>query len=160
MNRYFLILTLLITTFSVQAQFDAVKKNVGQKSIQDRYYDYLKTKGYGPEIDKDGDLKFLYNNRSYYITIDINDKNFFRLARIANLKLDSPAQITNAEKVCHQVTRDVKVAKVYWSKGQIWVSSEQILPDPSDFETIFDRTLKLTESAYLKFIQDWKAATD
>ena len=157
MNRYFLILALLIISFSVQAQFNAVKKNMEQKPMQDRYVAYLNDLGYSPEIDKDGDIKFQYNDRSYYITIDIKDKQFFRIARLANLRLSEPSSISKVEKICHQVTRDAKVTKVYWSNGQIWASSEQLVAKPEDFEAIFERTLKLTELAYLKFSTAWKA---
>ena len=152
---YFFILFLLIS-YSSQAQFNAVKKSIGQKSAQDRYLSHLESKGYSPEVDKDGDIMFTYNNQRFYITIDQKDQNFFRVARLANLNLKTQANIDLAKQICHDVTKDLKVTKVYWSNGQLWASSEQILPAPEDFEKILDRTLKLTESAYKRFVKDWK----
>lgn len=101
-------------------------------------------------------MKFQYNERTYYITIDNDDPDFFRVARLANLKLSDPAEITQAKELCHQVTRDVKVTKVYWLKGVIWTSSEQIMANPNDFESTFARTMRLTDSAYTKFVEAWK----
>jgi len=155
-TRFYFFILFTFVTFSTQAQFSSVKKSLGQKSLIDRYVDFLTEEGYGPEVDDDGDVKFQYNERTYYITIDNDDPDFFRVARLANLKLSDPAKITQAKEICHQVTRDVKVAKVYWLKGVIWTSSEQIMANPDDFESIFARTMRLTDSAYTKFVQAWK----
>ena len=154
--RYYFLAFFLCLAFSTQAQFNSVKKSLSQKPLQDRYVDFLTEEGYSPEIDSDGDVKFQYNERTYYITIDNDDPDFFRVARLANLKLSDPAEITQAKEICHQVTRDAKVAKVYWLKGVIWTSAEQIMANPDDFESIFARTMRLTDSAYTKFVETWK----
>ena len=154
--RYYFFILFLLISFSTQAQFNAVKKSIGQKSAQDRYVSHLESKGYAPEVDKDGDIMFTYNDKRYYITIDQKDPEFFRVARLANLNLKTQANIDLAKQICHDVTKDLKVTKVYWSNGQLWASSEQILPAPEDFEKILDRTLKLTEGAYQRFVKDWK----
>lgn len=148
-------LLLISTTFSVSAQFDA-QAQISKKLTQDKYVAFLNNKGYSPEVDSDSDIKFSYNNRSYYITIDEKEESFFRLARLANLRLESNTDIAQAKEICHDITREVKVAKVYWLKGVIWVSSELLMPDKESYETIFDRCLKLTESTYLKFVKQWK----
>lgn len=153
--RLFLIILLTGITFSVSAQFDA-QTQIKRKLTQDRYMAFLNDKGYSPEVDSDGDIKFTYNSRSYYITIDNEEDRFFRLARLANLKLESTTEITRAREICHDITQDVKVAKVYWLKNIIWVSSELLMPDKGSYELIFDRCLELTESAYLKFVKEWK----
>ncbi|OEK02237.1 hypothetical protein BFP97_12235 [Roseivirga sp. 4D4] len=157
MIRLFFILVFLGSASLAQAQFD-VQEKLEKKIIQDKYVAFLTDKGYSPEVDSDGDVKFTYKERSYYITIDMKDKNFFRLARLANLKLDSESQITKAKEICHEITQDVKVAKVYWLKGVVWTSSEIVLENPDDYSAIFDRVLRLTESAYLKFVKRWKDA--
>lgn len=155
MIRLFFALLFLGSVSMAHAQFD-VKEKLEKKIIQDKYIVFLKDKGYSPEVDSDGDIKFTYNERRYYITLDMKDKNFFRLARLANLKLDSDSDITKAIKICHEITRDVKITKVYWLNGQLWASSEIILEDPDEYAAIFDRVLRLTESAYLKFEKRWK----
>ncbi len=153
--RLLFTLLLISLTFSVRAQFDA-QAQIKRKLTQDRYMAFLNNKGYSPEVDSDGDIKFTYKNRSYYITIDDKEDRFFRLARLANLKLESTTEITRAKEICHDITQDVKVAKVYWLKNIIWMSSELLMPDKESYELIFDRCLELTESAYLKFVKEWK----
>lgn len=155
MPRILFTFLLLGIITSASAQSD-IETQVQKKIIQDRYVNFLTGKGYSPEVDSDGDVKFTFNERTYYITIDMEEKNFFRIARLANLKLDSEADITKAINICHEVTKEEKVAKVYWINGTIWTSSEIILKDPNDYLAIFDRVLRLTESAYDKFVELWK----
>ena len=154
--RLYFLLFFSLLTISAKAQFESVKEGLTQKPLQDQYVSYLNTKGYNPEIDQDGDIKFTYNNKRYYITLDVKDPEFFRVARLANLKLTTPANITRAKEICHDLTKDLKVTKVYWLNGQIWCSSEQYLADPEDYQDLFDRTLKLTESAYNQFVKAWQ----
>lgn len=155
MTRLLFTLCLISSTFSAYSQFDA-ETQIKKKLIQDKYLAFLNEKGYSPEVDEDGDVKFQYNERNYYITIDIKDESFFRLARLAGLTLENETDITEAKEICHNVTQDVKVAKVYWLKNTIWVSSELLMPDKDSYEEVFDRCLRLTESAYLKFVEQWK----
>lgn len=154
MKRLFITLLLINTAFSVNAQFDA-ETQLKKKLVQNKYMEFLTARDYSPEVDGDGDIKFTYNERTYYITIDMEDENFFRMARLANLKLSDESEILKAKEICHNVTLDVKVAKVYWLKGVIWTSSELLMPDKDSYEAIFDRCLTLTEKAYLRFVKDW-----
>lgn len=156
MTRFLLTFLFLGAVTIAHAQTD-IETQLSKKIIQDRYVNFLTGKDYGPEIDEDGDIKFTYNERSYYITIDMNEKAFFRIARLANLKLDSEAEITKAKNICHEVTRDEKVAKVYWINGTVWTSSEIILSDPKEYLKVFDRVLELTERAYESFVEKWQA---
>ncbi|MBO3699015.1 hypothetical protein [Roseivirga sp. E12] len=155
MIRLCFTLLFLGSALVAHAQFD-VKQQLEKKIIQDKYVSFLTDKDYSPEVDEDGDVKFKYKERTFYITIDMEDKNFFRLARLANLKLDSESEITKAKNLCHEVTKDAKVAKVYWINGVIWTSSEIVLQEFDDFTSIFDRVLTLTDKAYLKFVKLWK----
>ncbi|MFY0593505.1 hypothetical protein [Roseivirga sp.] len=155
MIRLLFILLFLGSATIVHAQFD-IEQKLGKKIIQEKYVSFLTEKGYSPEVDTDGDIKFTYEDRTFYITIDMNDKKFFRIAKLANLELDTESQRIKAIKICHDVTRDSKVAKVYWLKNVIWTSSEILLEDQDDFKSIFDRVMKLTNDAYLKFVNVWK----
>lgn len=155
MIRLFSTLFFLSSATFAFAQFN-IEEQLQKGIIQDKYVSFLTEKGYSPEVDTDGDIKFTYEDRTFYITIDMKDKKFFRIAKLGNLELDSESQIAKAINLCHQVTRDTKVAKVYWLKNVIWASSELLLEDQDDFKSIFDRVVKLTEDAYLKFVELWK----
>ncbi len=157
MTRLFICLLLLGSVSLAHAQFD-IEDKLAEKAIQGNYVTFLTGKGYSPEVDSDGDIKFTYNERIYYITIDSEEKSFFRIARLAGLELSTEEEITKAKKICHDITKDTKVAKVYWLKNTLWVSSEIILDDSQDYMGIFDRVMTLTESAYVKFVELWKAS--
>jgi hypothetical protein len=139
----------------MQAQFD-VETSIKKKLLQNKYVEFLNGKGYEPKVDEDGDVKFRYNNRSYYITLDMKETDFFRLALLSRLELTSEEDKDEVYRICHDLTKEVKVAKVYWLNNTLWVSSELLLADPDDYSGIFDRGLTLTEEAYLKFVREWK----
>ncbi len=157
MTRLFFSLLFLGTVSLAHAQFD-IEEKLAKKVIQDNYVSFLTGKGYSPEVDIDGDVKFTFNERTYFITIDMKEKTFLRIAKLAGLELSTEEEITKAKKICHDITKDTKVAKVYWLNNTIWVSSEIILEDPQDYMGIFDRVLGLTEAAYVKFVELWKAS--
>lgn len=155
MRRFLPLLLFLFLTAPLSAQFSSIKNATTKNKLAVRYSDYLSSKGYEPEIDEDGDIKFTFKEKTFYVTLDKNDEKFFRIARIANLSLESESKINRAKIISHDLTKDKKVAKVYWSNGQIWASSEQLLADTDDFKKIFDRTLRLTEDIYNQFVKEW-----
>ena len=75
MKSIFFLIFLLVSFFA-SAQFNA-EQQLSKKIRQDKYVTFLNEQGYTAEIDKDEDVKFDHNNRSYYLTIDEKDKRFF-----------------------------------------------------------------------------------
>lgn len=154
-----LIVTLLfLSCISLSYGQSDSAEELEKKIIQDKYVSFLTGKGYEPQIDEDGDVKFTYNDKIYYVTIDMNEKTFFRIALLATLNLDSEEEITKVKSICHEVTKEEKVAKVYWINNTVWTSSEIILKDAGDYMNIFDRVLNLTERAYDSFLELWSAS--
>lgn len=164
--RQYNLLTILILTFSLsgfhfsaQAQTDTDQEK-RMKFQRESYVAFLEYKGYGPEVDSDGDVKFTFNERSYYLTIDKKDDKFFRIMRIANLKLDDEASISQVYKICHDLTQDLKVTKLYWYNSMVWASTELLVSDPTAFGGIFDKAMELTEDSYDRFVQEWNARSN
>ncbi len=129
-SRYYFLISFLILSLSTQAQFGAVKNALNQKPQQDQYITFLTDNGYNLDVDKDGEVKFTYEGKTYYLTIDQKDPNIFREARIANLSLSSEANINQAKQICHDITKDAKMTKVYWSNRQIWPHQSRLLRLP------------------------------
>ncbi|MBO6659932.1 MAG: hypothetical protein JJ862_03495 [Roseivirga sp.] len=151
MIKRLLFLGLLFCTFMAQGQSEDV-----QKELQNRYLGYLIREGYDPEIDADGDVEFTYNDNNYYLTIDESEKEFFRIARIARLELTEESDINRVKIICHDITKEKKVTKVYWFNNNIWVSSELLFSDSDGFEGIFERAMELTEKSFDEFVTQWK----
>lgn len=150
-----ILICLLITclSFLSLAQEETSQEKL---ELQNRYKAFLAGKGYSPEIDSDGDVKFRYNDRNYYITLHEGDEKFFRIATIGKLTLTSEESINQVYAICHDITKDVKISKVYWLDDYLWTSTELLLNNPDDYIGIFDRGLEETEKAYLKFVTAWK----
>ncbi|NVK86416.1 MAG: hypothetical protein HWE21_18955 [Cytophagia bacterium] len=149
MIRALLTFTFIVCAFAAQSQEDVTKK------LQNRYLGFLIREGYDPEIDDDGDVEFTYNYETYYITIDANDENFFRIARLESLPLTEKGEIDRAIRICHDITKEKKVAKIYWRNDVIWTSTELLFADADGFEGIFDRAMELTEQVYDEFEEKW-----
>lgn len=153
------LICLLFTCFSILI-FAQEETSPEKLELQNRYKAFLAGKGYDPEIDSDGDVKFMYNDRRYYITLHEGDAKFFRIATIGKLTLTSEESINQVYSICHDITKDVKISKVYWLDDYLWTSTELLLNNPDDYIGIFDRGLKETEKTYLKFVTAWKNRGD
>ncbi len=159
MQRLLVLLFLFVFSVASHAQEEEAVRSTPSwvSNAQKEYVSFLSSKGITAEIDKDGDVKFTYNDKSYFITIDRKDQNFFRLMRVANLKITDEAKKAQVYRICHDLTQDLKVTKVYWYNSMLWASTELLVNGPNDFKGIFDRAIKYTQEGYDKFVKEWQA---
>lgn len=89
-------------------------------------YDALTWEGFRPEIDQDGDVKFKWEGRLYFLRLDEDDQSFIRVCAI-NI---APAlnHIELAHRCCNEVNANIKIAKAFTiDKGGrpvVWVNAE------------------------------------
>jgi hypothetical protein len=104
---------------------------------------YLKQQGYVPEVDEDGDIKFKYEGKTYYIIVDEDDPEFFQIVYPYFWEMESSAELQKAKSVISSVNRTTKVAKIYLTRDEddASISGEVFLKKPEDFKEIFSRLL-------------------
>jgi hypothetical protein len=125
---------------------------LSKADLQSIYVDYLRTEGYGPSIDSDGDVLFKVEGRSYYIIVHEDDLEYFEIYYGIDISATEEQQTVIA--AANYANRSTKVAKTYISsngttaviQGAIFVN------EPEDFKFVFSRLLSTIKKARDDFI--------
>ncbi|MDR2529673.1 MAG: hypothetical protein LBD04_11785 [Synergistaceae bacterium] len=129
---------------------------LGEESpLANMYVEYLKSEGYSPEVDKDGDVVFKYEGRTYYIGIDDDDPEFFIVVYPNFWEIESDAEKELALEIARKVTDTKKLAKVHLS-GQgtnVSVRAGTLLKEPEDFKHVLPRMLNAIAIARQEFVK-------
>lgn len=116
-------------------------KELTQKDLQKMYTDYLKSEGFSPEIDEDGDVRFKFEGKTYFIAVDAEDTECFRVV-LANIwEIESEEERDKVRLAMDHCNATAKVTKAYMVKDNVWVSIETFIAKPEDFKAIFKRSL-------------------
>jgi hypothetical protein len=115
------------------------------------YSDYLRTEGYAPEVDKDGDIIFKYEGHVYYILISEDDDIYFNLLFPNFWSIENDSERMKVEKASLHATADTKVAKVYPVRDNVWAKIELFCSPPESFKTVFPRSMSALQSAVQTF---------
>ena len=112
------------------------------------YIDFLKGEGYGPTLDKDGDVQFKYEGKSYYIDVNDDDR-YFRLVFPAFWSIDSEEELARVLIACDHATNATKVVKVatIGKHKDVSAGAEIFLSEPGDFKAVFQRCLNAIQGA-------------
>ena len=131
------------------------REAVAEGKLPDMYAEYLKSEGYSPKIDQDGDVLFKYEGRTYYIPIDEDDPEFFIVVYPNFWEVESNAEKELALKIAHKVTDTTKMAKVHLnSQGtNVSIRTGTLLKNPDDFKHVLPRMLNAIANARQEFIE-------
>ena len=106
-------------------------------------------------IDKDGDVVFKRDGKTWIIFIDDADPTFFRIALPNFWPIEDEDERQRAFAACSHASCAVKVAKVFVVNDNIWASAELLLPD-GDWTAIFDRCLDTLDLVVSSFISQMR----
>ena len=117
------------------------------------YVDYLTKEGYRPTVDSDGDVVFMHGGGTYYIDIDTNDPQYFRLVFPNFWEIESADELARVMVAANYATMCTKVAKIYVrSDGQNTVASiEMFLAKPEQFREVFHRAMSALQASLINF---------
>jgi hypothetical protein len=125
---------------------------VSKQYMQNMYSQFLRSEGYMPELDKDGDVLFKVEGLIYFIQVFEDDPEHFRLvlANIWPVKSEYEKQQVLAA-ANHANTRS-KAAKITLVDDNVWVSIEQFVAQPEDFKATFRRCLSALQNGMRTFV--------
>jgi len=134
---------------------------MGKKERAKLYMDYLTAEGYRPYIDEDGDVVFKSEGLTYYITIDANDEEYFRLVLPNFWRIESGEELAAALYAANHATMTTKVAKVYVrSDGKDTMAAiEMFVKPPENFKFIFSRAMSALKTAVNDFVSIMREIT-
>lgn len=155
-----LAVALLLVTLAPTGAFGA-KSERGSSStaqwtkerLQQMYMGFLKEKGYEPEIDSDGDVRFTRENFDYFISVPDQDPNYFSVVLFNVWKIESEEERAKVLAACDAANARAKVAKVYTMKDNVWLSVEAFLNAPEDFKGQFEHSLQAIDFAAGCFVE-------
>lgn len=151
--------TVFMLPFSVTVAFaqDIYQDfNTGSTNIQQMYIDFLRNDGYKPEVDKDGDIVFRRNGKSYIIMIDPRDPQFFRLALPNVWEIENSNERATAYLAANESNHKSKVSKVVVTASNVWVNIEIFVARPEDFKGIFERALDALDNGLNNFVAEMR----
>jgi len=115
------------------------------------YMEFLEDEGMQPSLDASGAVTFASRGRSYYLIVDDDDPQYFRLLYPNFWSLDSAAERQRALLAAAEVTAGVKVAKVYVLGEDTQAAAEMFLADPQDLRQVFSRALRALQGAVRRY---------
>src|SRR5882724_10850639 len=118
-----------------------------ETSKKDLYFSYLSNEGYRPEVDKDGDVIFKKEGNTFILFVDDKDETFFRLSLPNFWEIENDQERLKVLESCDYSNRRSKVAKVFIVEKNVWGNVELLLPNQTEFKTIFERSLAIIQNA-------------
>ena len=86
------------------------------------YLDFLVEQGFAPKIDNDNDVVFKYEGKTFLISIDEQDEQYFRLIFPNFWSVNDTTELSKALKVANDVNSSIKVATVIIRLVVYWLS--------------------------------------
>jgi hypothetical protein len=120
--------------------------------------DFLKEEGYVPKIDDDGDVLFKYQGDKYFISIDEEDTQYFRMFFLGDWECENDGEKARLFKAASDTNYEMKIAKTFIiNDTTIVVIIECLLNDEKDFKINLARWLDVITSAIDTFNEKMKA---
>ncbi len=124
-----------------------------KEELQEVYLEILESRNLSGFVDEDGDIQFEYMDKAYFIGVDENDPEFFR---VVMFNIWPIADLLEGNKVLlalDKVSRDHKVVKGYIHSENVWLAIEMFVESPQDAANFLDRCLQSLEEAALTFVE-------
>jgi hypothetical protein len=117
------------------------------------YVEFLESEGFRPILDDAGDVMFKCEGREYWLMVDDDDPDYFRLLFPNFWSIDGATEHQRALLAAAEVTAEIKVAKVYVLGDDTQAAAEMFLSDPADLRRVFDRALQALRGAVRRFCE-------
>jgi hypothetical protein len=113
--------------------------------------------GFRADIDSDGDIRFNYEGKTYYITSNCDD-TFFYIVCPAFWTLDNKTEQLAGLLAASSTSRRVKAAKVWVASGmdRVDVTLECLIGEPSDVRSFLMRGLRSMQQAVSIFREEMR----
>lgn len=102
---------------------------------------HLQELGHAPEVDADGDIRFVYKGRTYFITIDPADPTCFRMVLANVWPVKTEEERLRASVAMDRCNAQANVTKAFLVRDNVWLAVETFLPQPADHRAVFQRCL-------------------
>ena len=143
------VLPLVICVFFIFPVNSVFSQQYTKSERQNFYLAYLRSEGFQPTIDENGDVSFRYEGGNYSIYVEENDTGYFEIYYPNFYKLETRAERISAAAVASAVTRSKRVVKVWLNSSEtnVSITAEMFVANLTDFSRFFYRLLNIMISA-------------
>jgi hypothetical protein len=131
--------------------------NVDKQVKAQMYFDYLSQEGFRPEIDKEGDVCFNCEGRSYFVQVDEADASFFRICFPNFWTIENQEERHRVLAACDFANRRSKAAKIFTVADDTWGAIEIFVETPGAFKGVFQRCMSALQNAVRNFVENMRA---
>jgi hypothetical protein len=149
-SRLILITLVLITGFTLSLAAQS------ETELQELFLEILDQINVDGEIDGDGDIQFEYKDRSYFLEVNENDTEFYRLVLPNIWPIESALERLKVLKAINEVNKTKKVAKAYATNDNVWITVEMFIDKPDNFIGSLERQFKVINEAVDLFVEEMK----
>ncbi|MDR2518386.1 MAG: YbjN domain-containing protein [Spirochaetaceae bacterium] len=137
---------LLVCASNLNAQMSSAQ-------LQTMYLTYLREQGYQPSVDSDGDIQFKAEGGTFFIIVDADDLQSFRMLYPNFWEIESLSEKAKVYEVVNYINRTTKVAKVFMNTrgDDVSMDANIFIQKPEDFKIHFRRMLNLLISERREF---------
>jgi hypothetical protein len=128
--------------------------NIGE--IKKLYFEYVAAEGYRPEIDKDGDIKFKKEGRTYFVFAAENDPSFVRIVFPLFWAIENDSERAKALVAADKATAETKVAKVFLTGSNVSAAFEMFCLPSEALQPVLARSLRTLEAATEVFVTEMR----
>lgn len=122
----------------------ALNAQMTKAQLQEMYVSYLRSEGYQPSVDSDGDVNFTSQGQRFYIDVMENDLQSFRLVLTNFIEIENASNRLKALETASQITNTTRVVRIFLtSSGKIAIDSFIFLAKPDDFKIHLSRLIGL-----------------
>lgn len=130
-----------------------VQAQTSKEELQEVYLEMLEARNLNGFVDEDGDIQFEYMEKAYFIGVDENDTEFFRVVMFNIWPITDLLEGNKVLLALDKVSRDHKVVKGYIHSENVWLAIEMFIPSPESAAGFLDRCLQSLEEAALTFVE-------
>jgi len=130
---------------------------MNKTQLQNMYLNHLRSEGYTPTVDSDGDVNFTAQGQRFYIDVIDDDLSSFHLVLSGFLDIGAASNRLKALDAASAVTRTTKVVRVYiTSSNRIAIDTFIFLAKPDDFKLHLNRMINIMVAAREEFLSMMK----
>lgn len=143
MKKIRLLLPFLLMCIVTYAQKDF---NSSQLTLRNDIQSFLKTEGFQPSIDSDGDIMFKRQGKTYYVVISADNIKPLFVALSRYFKYDEDVTVTKASFYAQEIAK-YKMCKMIVGNQEYRLTTQMFLTNHTAFTSIFYKLLDILDSA-------------
>ncbi|MCM1378010.1 MAG: YbjN domain-containing protein [Clostridium sp.] len=147
----FIIMAVIATIFTSQASDELTGRGL---TLRNNIQNYLRSQGYSPEIDSDGDIKFKYEGKSYYVSIEkYGDEFYVETYGVMGIEDTNRHNVLEAANTAQ---KSLKFVRINVSTTTVSYGCVQAISSVAQYERLFEDFIYICKTARERLIENYE----